>query len=153
MASALAWFQSAQLPGGGRESSRAEDLLRRPISGSRGLSSSHGAPTRFPCVHLDSILLYHHDANMRTTITLDKDVERMLRDAMHRSRTSFKQTLNSALRAGLRGRPARPKRTAFVVRAKSMKLRAGFDVTGFNRLVDDLEADAFLAKTRTPSRA
>ena len=34
---------------------------------------------------------------MRTTVTLDKDVERMLREAMHRSRTSFKQALNAAM--------------------------------------------------------
>ena len=44
--------------------------------------------------------------SMRTTVTLEKDVERMLREAMHRSRRSFKQTLNSALRAGLTGKSA-----------------------------------------------
>ena len=31
---------------------------------------------------------------MRTTVTLDPDVERLLREAMHRSRLSFKETLN-----------------------------------------------------------
>jgi hypothetical protein len=85
---------------------------------------------------------------MRTTVTLDKDVEQMLRDAMHRSRKSFKETLNAALRAGLRGRPVRSKRPAFVVRARSMGLRAGIDPAGFNKLADELEVDVFLAKNR-----
>ena len=31
------------------------------------------------------MLQTHHDVKMRTTITLEKDVERMLRDAMHHS--------------------------------------------------------------------
>jgi hypothetical protein len=35
--------------------------------------------------HLDSIQCRHHDAALRTTVTLDKDFERMLRDVMHRS--------------------------------------------------------------------
>jgi len=38
---------------------------------------------------------------MRTTVTLDEDVERLLREAMHRSRRGFKETLNLAIRAGL----------------------------------------------------
>ena len=89
---------------------------------------------------------------MRTTVTLEPDVERMLRDAMHRSRKSFKETLNAALRAGLGGKPAQSKRAAFVVRAKPMRLRAGLDPSGFNQLADDLEVDAFLDKNRTRRR-
>ena len=85
-------------------------------------------------------------------MTLDRDVERMLRDAVHRSRKSFKETLNAALRAGLGRKPAPSKRAAFVVRAKPMKLRAGLDPSDFNQLADDLELDAFLAKNRTRRR-
>jgi len=83
---------------------------------------------------------------MRTTVTLEKDVERMLRDAMHGSRRSFKETLNGALRAGLGWKPAQSKRSAFVVRARSLRLRAGLDPAGFKKPADDLEVDAFLAK-------
>jgi hypothetical protein len=83
---------------------------------------------------------------MRTTVTLEKDVERMLRDAMHRSRKSFKQTLNAALRIGLSGKAVQPKAGRFVVKARPMGLRAGHDPAGFNRLADDLEVDAFLEK-------
>ena len=85
---------------------------------------------------------------MRTTVTLEKDVERMLRDAMHRSRRSFKQTLNAALRSGLAGKPAHPKATRFVVKARPMGVRAGIDPAGFNKLADELEVEAFIVKSR-----
>lgn len=90
---------------------------------------------------------------MRTTVTLDKDVERVLRDAMHRSRKSFKATLNDGLRAGLGGKAVAPKRVPFVVKARPLGLRAGIDPAGFNRLADDLEADVFLEKHMRAGRA
>jgi len=40
---------------------------------------------------------------MRTTVTLDPDVERLLRDAMRQRSISFKEALNQAARVGLRG--------------------------------------------------
>jgi hypothetical protein len=43
---------------------------------------------------------------MRTTITLDPDVEELVRREMHERRVSFKQAVNDGLRAGLRD--ARP---------------------------------------------
>lgn len=70
----------------------------------------------------------------------------MLRDAMHRSRKSFKETLNAGLRAGLGGAGVQARRAPFVVKARPMGLRAGLDPSGFNRLVDDLEADASIKK-------
>ena len=69
---------------------------------------------------------------MRTTVTLDEDVERMLREAMHRSRSGFKQTLNTAIRAGLSVR-APSDRSPFVVKPRPLGLRAGFDPAGFNK--------------------
>ena len=77
-------------------------------------------------------------------MTLDKDVERMLRDAMHRSQTSFKRTLNAAIRAGLAGKNAQAKPPRFVLRAKPMGLRAGLDPASLNKLADGLELDAFV---------
>lgn len=41
---------------------------------------------------------------MRTTVTLDPDVEALLKRAMEERRLSFKEALNEAIRAGLRGR-------------------------------------------------
>ncbi len=89
---------------------------------------------------------------MRTTVTLEKDVERMLRDAMHRSRKSFKQTLNDAVRAGLGGKTLKTKARRFVVEARSMGLRAGIDPAGFNRLADDLDVEAFMEKQARTGR-
>jgi hypothetical protein len=90
---------------------------------------------------------------MRTTVTLEKDVEKLLRDAMHRSRKSFKEALNAGLRAGLGGSSVPTRRKPFVVKARSMGLRAGLDPAGFNKLADDLEADAFLKKQSRSRRA
>ena len=84
---------------------------------------------------------------MRTTVTLEKDVERLLREAMHKSRTSFKQALNAAVRTGLTGSRI-PKPVPFVVKAKPMGLRAGIDPAGLKKLADDLEIDAFKQKEK-----
>ena len=80
---------------------------------------------------------------MRTTVTLDKDVERLLKQAMHRSRRSFKETLNRALRAALGGAAPPSDRPVFVLTARPLGLRAGIDPTSFNKLADEMEADAF----------
>ena len=70
----------------------------------------------------------------------------MLRDAMHRSRKSFKETLNAAVRAGLGGKPVKTRAAKFIVKARPLGLRSGFDHAGFNKLADDLEVEAFLEK-------
>ena len=85
---------------------------------------------------------------MRTTVTVDKDVEQMLQNAMHRSRRSFKATLNEALRIGLAGKPVQVRRSRFVVKARPMGLRPGIDPASLNKLADDLEADAIMAKSQ-----
>jgi len=45
---------------------------------------------------------------MRTTITLDPDVEVLLKDAMRERDASFKEVVNGALRRGLRQEPSAP---------------------------------------------
>src|SRR5689334_15742238 len=111
--------------------------------GRRAKISCHQRPT-----HLDITLSRHQDASMRTTVTLDKDVEQMLRSAMHKSRRSFKRTLNDAVRVGL-GKRAMSKFKRFVVVAHPIGIIAGIDPTGLNKLVDELEADGFLEKRAT----
>jgi len=56
---------------------------------------------------------------MRTTVTLDADVARILGDAMRQRGISFKQALNQAVRAGLAPPRARPRRR-FVQKAYSL---------------------------------
>jgi hypothetical protein len=95
--------------------------------------------------HLDSTYRKHHDAIMRTTVTLDKDVEQMLRNAMHQSKKSFKRALNDAVRNGLSKRET-PKSKRFVVRPYPIGIRAGIEPMSYNKLIDELEVEAFLEK-------
>jgi hypothetical protein len=84
---------------------------------------------------------------MRTTVTLDPDTERLLRDAMHQTGQSFKATLNDAIRKGLADVAAIDEEP-FVVKAKNMGLRPGIDPTKLQQLADDLEVEAYLEVTR-----
>jgi hypothetical protein len=94
---------------------------------------------------------------MRTTVTLDPDVEQLLRDTMQRQRQSFKEALNQAIRNGLSNARAGAEDTPFVVLARRMGLRAGIDSARLNQMSDELEADSFdelsrgLAKTHGKS--
>jgi len=83
---------------------------------------------------------------MRTTVTLDPDVERLLREKARKSRQSFKQVLNNAIRQGLRDEAA-PTDRAFRVKARPMRLRTGIDPARLSEFGDDLELEAFLRVT------
>jgi len=85
---------------------------------------------------------------MRTIVTLEKDIERMVRHEMHRTRRSFKETLNATLRLGFAGKAGEPTASRFVIRPRALGLRAGIAPTSFNKLADELEVDAFLVKSR-----
>lgn len=89
---------------------------------------------------------------MRTTVTLDDDVEQMLQEEVRRSQRSLDDAVNQAIRAGLQQKPKATKRRRFSVKAKPMGLKAGGDPAGFNRLVDDLEVAAFAVKPRRGRR-
>lgn len=73
----------------------------------------------------------------------------MLREAMHRSRNGFKETLNAAIRAGLGEKITRAASLPFVVKARPLGMRAGLDPARFNQLADDLEVDALLEKAQS----
>ena len=83
---------------------------------------------------------------MRTTVTLDTDVERLLRAAMHRHRRSFKDTLNIAIRTGLAGSQKNAASMPFAVKARPMGLKAGIDPASLNKLTDNLEVESQTAK-------
>lgn len=85
---------------------------------------------------------------MRTTVTVDNDVEQLLRQAMQQTGQSFKTTLNQAIRKGLASvAPSEPE-PPFVVTPRSMGLRAGIDPAELQHLGDELEVDAFLGLMR-----
>jgi hypothetical protein len=85
---------------------------------------------------------------MRTTVTLDPEVERLLKKAMRLRGQSFKQALNQALLKGLADLADDQQEPSFEVAARSMRLRAGIDSGRLNALADELEAEAHVALTR-----
>ena len=85
---------------------------------------------------------------MRTTVTLEPDVEKLLRDAMARGKRSFKQVLNDAVRHGLAGRRGGSE-PRFEVRARPMSLRPGLDPARLRDIDDELEVAEFVRKTGT----
>jgi hypothetical protein len=83
---------------------------------------------------------------MRTTLTLDPDVVRLLKEEEHRQGRSFKEIVNDAIRRGLAPRGRQPAPRAFRVKPHSTTLRPGIDPLGFNRLADELEEEAVMEK-------
>ena len=85
---------------------------------------------------------------MRTTVTLEPDVARMLSENARQTRKSFKETLNAAVRSGLGRITASSENREFSIEARPMKIKAGVDAGRLNSLLDDLDADAFIEKNR-----
>jgi hypothetical protein len=84
---------------------------------------------------------------MRTTVTLEPDVQKLLKDAAHSSGHPFKKVLNDAVRAGLQ-RP-RGKVPPFEQPVFSLG-RAKVDLTKATALAADLEdRDTVAAGKRT----
>ena len=98
--------------------------------------------------HLDSKLRRHHDASMRTTVTLEPDLADRLKEYAHRRRTSFKVALNTLLRRGLAAQNASSPRRPFAVEPHSGRLQPGLDPSKLNQLVDGLEVEDFVCETR-----
>jgi hypothetical protein len=92
-----------------------------------------------------------HYAFMRTTLTLDPDVVRLLQEEQHRQRKSFKEVVNEAIRRGLAPRAAQRPRGRYRIKPHKTTLRAGVDIAAFNRLADELEDDVIVGRaTRRP---
>ena len=81
---------------------------------------------------------------MRTTITLDPDVERLLQEKQYLTKKSFKEVVNEAIRSALR---PPPRLSPKLLPPQPMGLRTGIDLRS---LADDLEAEAYLSIS--PSR-
>lgn len=77
---------------------------------------------------------------MRTTLTLDSDVARLVAETTHKERRSTKDVVNDALRRALSPQRTRSY-TAPVFRADPVP---GADPARLNQLVDELEDDELL---------
>ncbi len=85
---------------------------------------------------------------MKTTVTLDDDVEQLLFAESQRTHRTFQETLNEAIRSGLKGRMKATKRRRFTVKAKPMQLKPGIDSEHLNALADELEITKFVNHER-----
>lgn len=80
---------------------------------------------------------------MRTTLTIDPDVELLLQNEMRRTNRTMKTVVNEALRLGL-GTTGKPRRSRpFKVEPHAFGLRPGIDGDRFNQLLDDMDAEEF----------
>jgi hypothetical protein len=76
---------------------------------------------------------------VRTTLSLDDDVAKLLRQQMRRSGGSFKQTVNHFLRLGLTASSQPARRKPFVVDARPMGLPPGLSYDNIEELLEALE--------------
>ncbi len=85
---------------------------------------------------------------MRTTLTLEPDVARLLEEAAHRERKPFKQVVNEALRRALGGGQGARRAPRYRVVPHEARLLPGLDRSALNRLADELEDEAVLGRRR-----
>ena len=82
------------------------------------------------------LLAYHHD--VRTTLTLDDDVARRLRQETRRSGKSFKEAVNHFLRLGLSA-TRKQERKPFVVTPRNLGLPQGMNYDKVEQVIEFLE--------------
>jgi hypothetical protein len=80
----------------------------------------------------------------RTTVTLEPDVEKALRDLMRERGVSFKEAVNTALRAGLMA--TRQATTPYRTPSRQLVLRPGIDLDKALTLSSQLEDLEILRK-------
>lgn len=83
---------------------------------------------------------------MRTTLTLDADLAKRLKDLAHKRGQSFKQTLNEVVRRGLGTHPTRTE-PPYTLTPHHGGFRPGVDPGKLNQLVDELDVEHFIAKS------
>jgi hypothetical protein len=89
---------------------------------------------------------------VRTTLTLEPDVARMVSEEVHRVRKPMKEVVNDALRRGLSSptSPGRPK--AYRLRPHATRLLPGIDRARLNALADEQEDAATVSVGRRRKR-
>lgn len=85
---------------------------------------------------------------MRTTLTIDDDIAAILKQEMVRKGASFREIVNRALRRGLAEEQLVGPRPTVKTRPHAFGFKPGFDRDKLNKLVDDLEAEAFADKRK-----
>jgi len=87
---------------------------------------------------------------MRTTLTIDDDLEGVLKERAREQGVSFREVVNRAIRAGLgkteRGKQSRAPKTM----PHSFGFKPGIDLDKLNQLADELEVEAFVEFRERP---
>jgi hypothetical protein len=78
---------------------------------------------------------------VRTTLTLDEDVTKLLRSEIRRSGDSLKAVVNKYLRIGLTNSGRGP-RKRFVIQSRPLGLRPGLSYDNVEELLEALEGTA-----------
>lgn len=86
--------------------------------------------------------------SVRTTLSLDPDVAQRLLQELAAGKKSFKEVVNERLRLGFELKKAAQK-TRFCVQPHSSDYQPGIAPAKFNQLVDEFQADEFIAKSRS----
>lgn len=81
---------------------------------------------------------------MRTTVTLEPDVEALVKRRMDERGVSFKTAINDALRSCLTNRGGERRR--FETQSRPMGRREGVDLTKAHQLAGELEDEEILRK-------
>jgi hypothetical protein len=109
-------------------------------SGPAASAADRPVPPEFDNM-LDSRQLWHHDARMRTTLTLDPDVATKAKNGAAKLGKPFKEVVNAALRIGLDAvlnpPPAKPYRT----KPRPMGLRRGLSYDNIGELLARAEGE------------
>ena len=82
--------------------------------------------------------------HVRTTVTLDPDVEAKLKAIMRERAVSFKVALNDAVRAGLSGPASAPRR--YRMPTGELGVRPGVNLEKALRLAGELEDEEIIRK-------
>jgi len=85
---------------------------------------------------------------MRTTLTLDPDVELLLKQEMQRSDSSMKSVVNDALRKSLGTKHKASRLPPFKIKPFALGFNPSLDYDRMNQLVDELECEEFVRKNK-----
>jgi hypothetical protein len=86
---------------------------------------------------------------MRTTLTLDDDLARRLKEVARQQRLPFKDVVNNLLRKGLAGQETARDSEPYRVDAFTSGFRPGVDPLRLNQLLDELDARRALEETHS----
>jgi hypothetical protein len=94
-------------------------------------------------ISIDFLLNKHHDACMRTTLTLDADVAAKAKRGAARLGKPFKTVVNSALRIGLDEILKPPAAKPYRTKPHPMGLRPGFNYDNIGELLAQIEGEDY----------